>query len=175
VEVFVRKALLFLFVMTVGGSAFAGEMEKLDFLKGEWKGEAWSQIGRGERTYVSHSETVVPKAGGKALLVEGLGRQKEKDGSIGAVVHETVGLIAWDETRKEYRFVAHVADKPSVDTVLEVTGPNEARWGFAVPTGRVRFTITLTEKGEWHEVGEFTPDDGGKWFKFFEMTLQKVK
>ena len=48
-------------------------------------------------------------------------------------------------------------------------------WGFAVPqAGRVRFTITLTQAGEWWEIGEFSRD-GATWAKFFEMTLKKKR
>jgi hypothetical protein len=34
--------------------------------------------------------------------------------------------------------------------------------------------MTLTEKGEWHEVGEYSLD-GKAWTKFIEMTLTRVK
>jgi hypothetical protein len=34
--------------------------------------------------------------------------------------------------------------------------------------------MTITDKGEWNEVGEYTLD-GKTWTKFFDMTLAKVK
>ena len=38
----------------------------------------------------------------------------------------------------------------------------------------VRFTMNLSEKDKWSEIGEFS-QDGKNWMKFFEMTLQRVK
>lgn len=38
--------------------------------------------------------------------------------------------------------------------------------------GTIRYTMDLTDAGEWHEIGERS-SDGTKWEKFFEMTLRK--
>lgn len=153
----------------------ADEMSKLDWLVGEWKGEATARMGQGKPETAVQVEKVTPRAGGKVLLVEGLGRRKLEDGSAGDVVHDAIALISWDEEKKTYRFIGHVAQQPSVDTTLDMTGPNTLVWGLKPPQGgTVRFTIRLTEKGEWNEVGEFSPD-GTKWFKFLDMTLTKVK
>ncbi|HEV2844661.1 MAG TPA: hypothetical protein VG477_07435, partial [Thermoanaerobaculia bacterium] len=47
-------------------------------------------------------------------------------------------------------------------------------WGFALPQGgRIRYTIKLTDKGEWYETGEYSPDEK-TWHQFHEMTLRKV-
>ena len=151
----------------------ADEMKKLDWLVGEWKGEASARVGPGKPETAIQTEKVTPKAGGKVLLVEGLGRRKLEDGSAGDVVHDAIALISWDEEKKTYRFIGHVAQQPSVDTALDMTAPNTLVWGLTPPNGgKARFTIRLTEKGEWHEVGEFSPD-GEKWFKFLDMTLTK--
>lgn len=175
-----RNALAFvvtLFVATLfdATSAFAaGEMQKLDFLQGDWKGEASIQMGPGKPHRVLQSERVVPKLGGKVLLIEGLGKRLLDDGTTGDVVHETIAFISWDESKKTYRFIAHVAAMPSVDTTFDLVGPNKAVWGFDTQHGRMRYTISLTEKGEWHEVGEMSRGEG-QWVKFFEMTMQKQK
>ena len=48
----------------------ADEMKKLDFLVGEWKGEAWYQMGpNAKREYALQHEKVTPKAGGNALQI----------------------------------------------------------------------------------------------------------
>ncbi|MFL6247443.1 MAG: hypothetical protein ACJ74H_15545 [Thermoanaerobaculia bacterium] len=143
----------------------ADEMKNLDWLAGEWKGEASVRMGPGEPVIVAQTEKVTPRAGGKVLLVEGLGRNK-----AGEVVHDAIALISWDAAKKTYRFIGHVAQQESVDTTLDMTAPNTFVWA----TGKVRFTIRLTEDGKWNEIGEFSPD-GTKWMKFFEMNLTKVK
>ena len=168
-----KKAVLILIVLFTATFAYgADEMRNLDFLLGDWTGEAWIQMGPGKPQTVIQNEKVTSKVGGKAFLVEGLGREKLADGAIGKVVHETIALITWDDAKKTYRFNAHVADKPSVDTSIDLTAPNTAVWGFDTPQGKVRYTIRLTDKGEWNEIGEFSRD-GAKWMKFFEMTLTK--
>ena len=168
-----KRAVMILVLVLAASCAYgADEMGKLDFLIGEWKGEAWMRMGPAKPEYFVQTEKVTPKAGGKALLVEGLGRKKLEDGTAGDVVHDAVALISWDKLKKNYRFDAHVAQQESVDTAIEVTAPNTAVWGFDTPQGKVRYTIRLTEKGEWNEVGEFSRD-GTNWMKFFEMTLTK--
>jgi hypothetical protein len=152
----------------------ADEMKKLNFLIGEWNGEAWIQMGPGKRETVIQTEKVKSKAGGKVLLVEGLGSKKLENGMPGEIVHDAIALISWDKAKNTYRFDAHVAQQDSVDTTLDLTAANTLVWGFDTPQGKVRYTIRLTEKGQWNEVGEFSKDSTN-WMKFFEMTLTKTK
>lgn len=152
----------------------ADEMKKLDFLAGEWKGEGWFRMGPGKPSSFVQHEKVTPKAGGKALLIEGLGRDKNEDGTAGRVVHDAVALLGWDEQAKKYIFATSTAERGAGIPWFEVTGTNAAQWGMDLPHGKMRYTITLTEKGEWYEVGEFSRD-GQNWMKFMEMTLAKVK
>ena len=171
-----KRAVMVLALVLVASCAYgAEEMGKLDFLIGEWKGEAWIQMGPGKRENVIQTEKVTPKAGGKVLLVEGLGRKKLEDGTAGDVVHDAIALISWDKAKSTYRFIGHVAQQESVDTTLDMTAANTLVWGLDTPQGgKVRYTIRLNEKGQWNEVGEFSRD-GTNWMKFFEMTLTKSK
>lgn len=174
-EGFMRKGLMILVALFVATAAFAGdEMKKLDFMTGEWKGEAWIRMGPGKPEHVVQKESVQPRLGGKVLLVEGLGTRKNEDGSLGDVVHESLAVISWDEAKKTYRFSTYTAKYGALETTIDLQEGNVAVWGMDVPNGKVRYTIRLTEKGEWHEIGEFSRD-GKEWLKFFEMTLVKVK
>ena len=168
-RLFVIAALAF----AIDASA-ADEMRKLDFLVGEWQGEGWIRMGPGEPEHMIQTETVRSKAGGKALLIEGLGREKLADGTAGKVVHDALAVVSWDDAAKAYRFQTWLADdRPSVPMTFDVPSPNNIVWGFDTPEGaKIRYTISLTEKGEWHEIGEFSRD-GKTFMKFFEMTLQK--
>jgi hypothetical protein len=161
----------FLFAVT----AFADdEMKKLDFLAGTWSGEAWIQMGPEKRELVVQTESVKPKLGGRVLLIEGVGRRKNENGTGGEVVHDALAVISWDPAKKAYRFSAYTAQYGAMDTTLDVTGENTAVWGMDVPGGRMRYTIRLTDKGAWNEIGEFSRD-GKTWFKFLEMNLEKMK
>lgn len=170
------KVLRFMLLVVLAVPVFAAdEMKKLDFLVGEWKGEAWWQMGpQAKREYALQHEKVTARAGGNALLVEGVGRSKKEDGTAGDIVHDALALLRWDDVAKKYRFSTAVAGRGTAEPSFEVTAPNTAVWTMDLPQGKMRYTISLTEKGEWFETGEYSPD-GQKWSKFFEMTLKKVK
>ena len=168
-----RAAMVLVLLLSATFAYGAGEeMKKLDFLIGDWKGEGWIQMGPGKRSSALQTEKVTSRAGGKVLLIEGLGRRKMENGTAGEVVHDAIALVAWDKTKKTYRFDAHAAQQESVDTTIDLTAPKTLVWGFDTPQGKVRYTIKLTPKGEWYEVGDWSAD-GKAWTKFFEMTLVK--
>jgi hypothetical protein len=170
-----RKIVVLFVALFAATSVFAAdEMRKLDFLAGEWKGEAWMQMGPDKKGYAIQRELVQSKLGGNVLLIEGQGRLKLEDGTGGQIVHDAMAVVSWDEARKTYRFQSWVAGRGGSDTTLDLTAPNVAVWAIDSPRGRTRFTITVTEKGEWNEVGEQSSDGGATWRKFFEMNLVKV-
>ena len=158
-------------LLAVTASA-ADEMRKLDFMLGDWKGVASVQMGPGKPQLTLMDEHVQSKLGGKALLINGLGNRKMEDGSAGDVVHEALAVISWDDAAKKYRFDAWTARDGYVAAWIE-PGDRKATWGFDTAQGsRIRYTITIDEKGQWHEVGEFSRD-GKQWMGFFDMTLHK--
>ena len=164
-----KKWLTVLALIALPVSAANEEMRKLDWLVGEWKGEAVVRMGPGEPVRVQQVERVQSKLGGKVLLIEGQGTED------GKIVHDALAVISWDEAKKTHRFSTYLFNRPSAETTLEVTGPNSAVWGLDTPQGRMRYTMRLTEKGEWHEIGEFTRDGGATWVQFIDMRLTKVK
>ncbi|HEX8847146.1 MAG TPA: hypothetical protein VF791_21055 [Pyrinomonadaceae bacterium] len=149
-----------------------GEMKKLDYMVGQWKGSGWIQ-GQGGRQTFAGTETVQSKLNGLALLVEGKFTGKLPGKDVEGVVHETLAVLSYDEKTKSYRFRTYLA--------TGMTGDQEAKlveggwqWGFQFPGGNVRYTIKVKAKDEWFEIGEYS-QDGKSWQKFFEMTLQRVK
>lgn len=157
-------------LITLSASA-ADEMKKLDWLVGEWKGEAWIQMGP-KKEYGFQTERVQSKLGGQLLVIDGIGKRKNDDGSVGDVVHEAFGVISFDATKNAYRFDAWTAREGYVAATATV-GDGTLTWGFDTPGGgKVRYTIKRTAKNEWNEIGEFSRD-GSAWLKFFEMTLKK--
>lgn len=148
-------------------------MRKLDWLVGDWKGDA-KVFGGPDRGEAVQVETVRSKLGGKLLVVEGTGRRKLDGGATGDVVHEALGIVSYDEKAKTYRFDAWTAQRGYVQAWFEA-GDHTARWGFDTPDGgKIRYTISRTDKGEWREVGEFSRD-GNPWMPFMEMLLAKTK
>jgi hypothetical protein len=144
-------------------------MRKLDFLVGDWSGEAWYQMGPEGRTESRGTETVRLKAGGAALVVEGRFSAVGPDG-VERVVHDAFGVIAPDPAGG-YRILSFLADGRQGDSKLELT-EDGFRWGMEIPgQGVTRYTMRLTPAGEWVETGEFSRDGGETWMPFMEMRL----
>jgi hypothetical protein len=48
-------------------------------------------------------------------------------------------------------------------------------WQLPLASTLLRYTITLNEKGQWHQIGEGSGDAGQNWTLFFESKLNPVK
>ncbi len=149
------------------------QMKKLDFLIGEWKGEGWTEFIPGQRRTSPITEKAEPKLGGMILIIEGLGKTKVA-GKQEVVVHNALAVVSYDANAKLYRIKSYLAEGRSTDA--EATFVEDGfQWAFLTPQGAsIRYTVKLTEKGEWFEKGEIS-QDGKSWRQFHEMTLQRVK
>lgn len=123
------------------------EMKKLDYMVGQWKGTGWIEHQGGRQTFAG-TETVQSKLNGLALLVEG--KFKDKDG---AVIHETLAVINYDEKTKAYRFNTYLATGMTGEHELKLL-EGGWQWGFPIPgAGNVLYTFKLTDKCESFEIG----------------------
>jgi hypothetical protein len=161
----------------------AEAMQQMGFLVGQFQGDGWIELAPGRRVPFAESETVTWKLDGLALLIEGRGtqptpvRESVMTGAGPIVVHEALAVLTYDAGAQRYGFRAYQgtfgatsavdADASLVDGALV--------WGFQpnpdAPLS-IRYTITVSEAGEWVEVGELAPD-GQTWRTFFMMTLQR--
>jgi hypothetical protein len=173
----VKKILVLMLLCIIPAFAFAQapttiqqeEIKKMNFLVGNWKGEGWMITPDGKRITFRQTERIQSKLGGPAILIEGEGKNSEDDRTF----FQSLAIINYDERNKRYRFISQ--------TNLGTYAESEAKlieggmeWGFRIPeVGRMRYTIKLTEKGDWFEIGEYSPDDK-IWQKFLEMTLKRV-
>lgn len=149
-------------------------MKKLDFWVGQWQGTGWVEFAPGQRRTATVTEMIQSKLDGLVLIVEGTGKDKAPGKEEEAIVHHAVGVITYDERAKVYRFSTHTMEGRHADAELKVIDERTFEWGFQVPVGTVRYTINFTEKGQWHERGDFS-QDGKTWRQFHEMTLDRVK
>ena len=144
------------------------QMSKLDWIKGDWRGTGWMQRGPGGKKDFHQIETVQSRLDGLVMIVEGVGRSV----ADGSPVHHALMFVNYDTDEKRFRWRAFTVEGGQIDAEGEV-GTNRLRWGFKVPDrGRIRYTVELTPKGDWFEIGEFSPD-GNTWSRFLEMTLVK--
>ncbi|HET6724930.1 MAG TPA: hypothetical protein VFH85_02860 [Gammaproteobacteria bacterium] len=147
-----------------------GAMAKLAFLVGTWQGDGWIVI-RGQRHTFQETETVTPKLGGTALLIQGSGVSTDA-GNAGEPIHNALAVASYDRHQHAYRWYALQAGQPAIDTQADVSA-DTLTWHMTVPHGgKIRFVIKLNDKQQWHEIGEFS-SDGKTWHQFFEMTLDR--
>lgn len=146
-------------------------MRELDWLVGEWRGTGRMMVGRNEFRNASITERATRHAGGHAMTLEGLGKALIARDSV--TVHNAFALIWHDAEAGRFRIRTFRATGHTVDADIEVTD-GRIVWGFDDPrAGRVRFTVSRTDDGRWHEIGE-TSRDGTNWMQFMEMTLSRV-
>lgn len=141
------------------------QMKKLAMWEGRWVGTGTTQM-QGKSESSSVVETIEWKVDGHALLINGLGKNKD-----GKVVHEALGVLSFDTKENRYRFHTWLRDGRTADTWFIALGENDYQWGFDIPTGKIRYTIKLTQT-TWVENGEFS-SDGNQWFPFFQMQLTR--
>lgn len=145
------------------------EMKKLDWFVGHWKGAGWIQMGPQGRREFTQTETIEAKLDGLVLVIEGSGKSKED----GSTVHTALAFASYDPRANKFRWHAFTPEG-QIDTGAKV-GTDTLEWTLEIPQrGRMRYTITRNEKGEWFEIGEMIQEDQTR-HKFFEMTLRKQK
>jgi len=139
-------------------------------LIGEWEGPATAMVGPGRtRTFTQH-ELVAWGSLGTVIVVRGTGRSTEA-ANVGAIEFEATGIIWVDEETGKVTMRTH-RDGRSIQPDIEVR-PDTIVWGFAVPGGRVRYTIAFGGDS-WHEVGEFIRD-GAAPIRTMEMRLARKR
>ncbi|HYP06518.1 MAG TPA: hypothetical protein VER03_09855 [Bryobacteraceae bacterium] len=142
-------------------------MKKLSWMIGEWRGEAWMQVGPQKHTSTG-TEVVQSRLNGSILTVEG----SFKD-ATGKPTHTAFGVLSFNPRSDWYRFHAFTGAGQMADAKVAMRD-NGFDWSFeAAPGVQVRYRVNLDENGEWVEKGEMTRE--GKTVQFFEMRLRKVE
>jgi len=154
-----------------GGAVQIEKMKVLSFLVGEWKGSGYYQAGE-RKIEIECTEKVESVAGGTCLMVIGKHFMKGPNDQR-LLIHDAAGMIRYSPVENKYRFMSQLANGLGNDFDL-VPGDKSFVWGLESPTaGASRYSMKLTSKGEWNEIGERSSDGGKTWTKFLEMTLAK--
>ncbi len=138
------------------------QIQKLDFLIGDWKGQGWRTSPNGEKHHFEQTEKVQFKLDSTAVLIEGKGIAE------GKVIHNALAVITSDKDSEAYSFQSFLQNGMKGTFKAEIID-GSLYW---YPSENVRYIININQKGEWHEIGEFNRQEN--WMKFFEMTLIKV-
>ena len=152
------------------GSANRAAIERLRFMEGRWRGDAWMVRGAGERVQTSMVETVEAKLGGAVLLVEGLGVLPAQGNQPVRAVHNALAVISFDPQTGGYSLRSYIATGQWGDFTLTLI-EGGVSWSRQVPGGQIRNTAKIGN-GEWNEIGEFSRD-GVTWSQIMEMRLRR--
>lgn len=146
-------------------------MENLSFLEGEWAGNGW-QMGQDRQKHTfTQTEDISFEADGEVLLIRGLGKNMTAEGKE-KVIHNAFAMVSFNPTDDDYDFRSYVAGRGAGNFKAKLIKKNHFEWYLEAPQSKIKYTITLNEKGQWHEIGEIAM--GENWYKIFEMTLDKV-
>ena len=148
-------------------------MTKLDWLKGEWRGEGWRNTPEGHENFATH-ERVESEVDGLVLLLHGRGWALHEDGTKDdAAEHIALGVLSYDAYRKSYIFDSYVKEGYQTRGTPSV-GDNEFRWSHpAGPGAEMRYHARLNDAGEWFETGERCVEN--VCTPFLEMRLKKIE
>lgn len=143
----------------------SSEMKKLELLIGDWEGTGWYQQGQNERLEFRQIEHIESKLSGTLLLVEGKGYAND------SLVFNALAMFTYTLKNQNYTIESHLADGKATVASGFFNENGKFIWGFEVPQGHIRYTMTITESS-WNEFGEYS-SDGTQWWKFMEMNLTK--
>jgi hypothetical protein len=149
-------------------------IKKLDWWVGQWKGEAWSSMGPGRRDTTMMVETIRKDLDGTLIMIEGLGRRKMQHVEEGEIVHHAIAVLSYDDKKKSYRWHSWRIPGGLYQETEPTVTDRGYQWSMDTPRGKMRYAVTLDEKGQWEEVGEFS-SDGQSWRQFFGMVLNRVQ
>lgn len=135
-------------------------------LIGQWEGEAQISEGSREPLRVLQSEDIVFGAGRTMIFIRGTGR----DPVTRNISFEAAASLWFDADSNRLRMRTH-RDGRSVEPDVELR-PDTLIWSFAVPAGRVRYVIALTDSS-WHEVG-FYERAGAATIRTIDMRLRRT-
>ena len=130
-------------------------MKKLEFLVGDWSGEATVLRGPGLFVEMAQTESVQFKLDGLVLVIEGVGRTKIDDKpALQALV-----LISFDDEKGTYKMRAF-NDGRWLETDIKLADSGKSiSWGFAIGAFKTTTVLRINESGEWTEHGELVIND----------------
>jgi hypothetical protein len=125
-------------------------MKKLEFLVGDWSGEATLLRSPGQFAEMAQTESVRFKLDGLVLMIEGVGRTKiDAQPTL-----QALGLISFDDETATYKMRAF-NDGRWLETDVKLADSGKSiSWGFAIGAFKTATVLRINERGEWTEHAE---------------------
>jgi hypothetical protein len=148
-----------------GTEAQRSAVGALDFLDGEWRGEAVIN-GPGGQTTLTQTERVGSLLGGSIKVIEGRGYAAD-----GSTEFNAMAVLSWDARNNRYSFRSW-ANGYTGEYPFERT-EDGFRWETpAGPNAKIQY-VAVVKDGTWHEVGDYVAD-GQPPRRFIEMRLTRL-
>lgn len=141
-------------------------IKKLAFIEGQWQGSAHVITGPGQTLDLDQHENVELKLEGKLMAIEGKGFNE------GKLEFNAFAIVTFNEENQKYEMQSWLSTGQKTKAYITLHEEKHWEWGFDIPQGKVRYFITLNDKGQWSEKGEFSPN-GSTWYPSFNMLLTK--
>ncbi len=149
-------------------------VDQVAFLVGQWKGSGWVAEGPGKRSEFQQTERVQKWANGTALIIQGEGSVPDSATGEMKVVFQAAAFLAYDTRTSTFSMLNAGGTGQTLLNTPEVSR-NRLVWGYEAGGNQIRYVITLTADGRWHEIGEMTRDGGKRWDQFFFMELERTR
>lgn len=130
-------------------------MKRLEFLVGEWSGDASVLRGPGQFVELLQTESAQFKLDGLVLMIEGVGRTK----ADGKLALQALGLISFDDETRTYKMRAFNDGRWLETEDRFADGANSISWGFTLGEFKTTTVLRINENGEWTEHGELVIGD----------------
>lgn len=152
------------------GTTNKEKMAPLSIWVGQWKGEGWSVDETRQRTTFTVEEDIQWKLDGRAILAEGIGKNKPN----GEVGFHSLGMLYYNNEKGTFEMNSILDDGTMVLARANFNADGQFVWFFDIPGGaKIEYTITLTET-TWNEKGAYILPSG-QVYPILEMNLTKVK
>jgi hypothetical protein len=144
-------------------------MQALKWLSGNWQGTVYLNGGDGNKHSFNHTLEFTPKLKNSVLLLDEAAFQGQD------TIFQNIGLLSYHVLQSKYTLQAYTKEGSQIDAFVEIQD-KKMIWRIDIPGNIIiRYTIKLNEKGQWHQIGESSADEGKMWEPFFESTLSRIK
>ncbi|QMU26688.1 DUF1579 family protein [Adhaeribacter radiodurans] len=144
------------------------KIQALKWVTGKWQGTVSIMGPDGSKQEYQQTVEFRPKLKNSILqFTEAANRGQD-------TVFQNIGMLGYDALKSKYTIQAYTNGGMQIQADVEVQD-KKMIWRLPLPNTLIRYTITLNEKGQWHQIGEGSADDGQTWNLFFESKLSPVK
>ncbi len=153
------------------GNVNREQLKSMRYLIGNWKGTATIQQQGSGPIKVNQEEKISWQLDSMLINIEGIGR----DPLTNKKTFHAFALVFYNAATQQVAMKSFTLEGSQTDAYFKVVATNQFEWGFDIADnrGKIKYTITLSEKEKsWYEKGEFSKD-GTQWFPFMSMDLVK--